>query len=911
MKLLSVRGKNFRSFARLELDLNVDGLVAFVGPNGAGKSSIFSAIEWALYGQRGRGSLPVRRDGAGTGEECWVEVEFEVGGRSYRVRRVDGKDARLIDIATREKLASGRGDTTRQLGVLLGLNRDMFRGTFYAKQKEVQALDSDNDARRREQVELLLGIERLRRAANHAFAAARDQERAVEALQSTASDVDALSDALEQAEREAQARAPEVKAAEQAVQAAKEARDQAIDALKRAQALDREYQVRSAAHREAKRAAQAEIAARDALGEQLRAAEAAAVELDTLTPAASLVDELAGRERDADRRRDTHEQAERLREGQRTALQTAARHADRIAELQTRLGAVLAAANLSGAFEDGETDSDPADRLADRLEAVQGDLELARAGQEVLGDRRRAVEARARDRHAQVDLVRRACALDAQVAELAGAESDADATLDRWHGTQARATQLREAINHDSAHRDAVLAGDAEAACPTCKRPYAEGERATIAAQFEADLMAARELLADTENELGELAERRSATEARARRERALAAERQALGDLSCLPTLDELEEQLTGYDQQLAEIAAEQGRFRERREDLEAQMPVLRDQLRSVRAQQRTINEVRTRLESAEREAQLFAEQLAGVPANGYDPPAHATLKRQLAQARDASQRCAALRAKSDGIELLRRRLADQDARASEALAEEERFAAALAEVPTDEQAVPTAQERCEEANRAIDDAHEQLMLAGRKTSADSEMVAAARAGLREAHRQRAQLADERSELRMCREVADALAAYREAVSRRTRPQLEQETALLLSQTTRGRYSTVQLSDGYHLQIADGRQLYPVRRFSGGEQDLAALCLRLALSRMLARQRGAETGFVLLDEVFGSQDPDRRRALLEQLHALVDREFRQVFVISHTDDVVDLCDLSVTVALDANGVSTASGPRR
>src|SRR5439155_3494162 len=122
-------------------------------------------------------------------------------------------------------------------------------------------------------------------------------------------------------------------------------------------------------------------------------------------------------------------------------------------------------------------------------------------------------------------------------------------------------------------------------------------------------------------------------------------------------------------------------------------------------------------------------------------------------------------------------------------------------------------------------------------------------------------------------------------------RPQLEQETALLLGQTTRGRYGSVQLSDAYHLEIIDGRRAHPLRRFSGGEQDLAALCLRLALSRMLARQRGAETGFVLLDEVFGSQDPERRRALLEQLHAIAESEFRQVFVISHTGDVTAHCD--------------------
>ena len=134
--------------------------------------------------------------------------------------------------------------------------------------------------------------------------------------------------------------------------------------------------------------------------------------------------------------------------------------------------------------------------------------------------------------------------------------------------------------------------------------------------------------------------------------------------------------------------------------------------------------------------------------------------------------------------------------------------------------------------------------------------------------------------------------------------------TALLLGQTTRGRYSAVQLTDGYALEIVDGRRIHPLRRFSGGEQDLAALCLRLALSRALARSRRAETGCVRLDEVFGSEDADRRRALLEQLHAIVDFEFRQVFVVSHTDDVTEHCDLDVDVSREGDGPSVAGGPR-
>jgi exonuclease SbcC len=90
--------------------------------------------------------------------------------------------------------------------------------------------------------------------------------------------------------------------------------------------------------------------------------------------------------------------------------------------------------------------------------------------------------------------------------------------------------------------------------------------------------------------------------------------------------------------------------------------------------------------------------------------------------------------------------------------------------------------------------------------------------------------------------------------------------------------------------------QTHSLRRFSGGEQDITNLCLRLALSRTLARQLGPDAGFVILDEVLGSQDPGRRAALMGEPRELT-REFRQVFIVSHFTDIVDGCDIHLRVS--------------
>ena len=84
----------------------------------------------------------------------------------------------------------------------------------------------------------------------------------------------------------------------------------------------------------------------------------------------------------------------------------------------------------------------------------------------------------------------------------------------------------------------------------------------------------------------------------------------------------------------------------------------------------------------------------------------------------------------------------------------------------------------------------------------------------------------------------------------------------------------------------------------SGGEQDIANLCLRLAISQMIAERAGQSFSLLILDEVFGSLDEARRQNVVELLRGLQDR-FEQVIVITHIEQVREGLDRVINVRYD------------
>jgi exonuclease SbcC len=117
-------------------------------------------------------------------------------------------------------------------------------------------------------------------------------------------------------------------------------------------------------------------------------------------------------------------------------------------------------------------------------------------------------------------------------------------------------------------------------------------------------------------------------------------------------------------------------------------------------------------------------------------------------------------------------------------------------------------------------------------------------------------------------------------------RAQIETEVSQVFAEITGGRYSQVKLDEDFNLLVHDGDGYFPVSRFSGGEQDDLAVALRIALSRYLAELNHVhESTLLIFDEVFGSQDEERRTNLINAIRSQETR-FPQILMISHISEV-------------------------
>ncbi len=151
-------------------------------------------------------------------------------------------------------------------------------------------------------------------------------------------------------------------------------------------------------------------------------------------------------------------------------------------------------------------------------------------------------------------------------------------------------------------------------------------------------------------------------------------------------------------------------------------------------------------------------------------------------------------------------------------------------------------------------------------------------------AHKSKLEFVKEKeNDLKHLKELDVFYGKFLEKLNDQARPEISELASKHLNDLTDGRYTSLELNEKYEIKLIDEGEIKEV--ISGGEEDVANLSVRLAISQMIAQRSGKPLTLLILDEVFGSLDESRRNNVMTLLDGLTN-SFEQVIVISHIDDI-------------------------
>ena len=152
-----------------------------------------------------------------------------------------------------------------------------------------------------------------------------------------------------------------------------------------------------------------------------------------------------------------------------------------------------------------------------------------------------------------------------------------------------------------------------------------------------------------------------------------------------------------------------------------------------------------------------------------------------------------------------------------------------------------------------------------------------------------KARIQETESETQTLEKLKSIFSDFRTHVLEIVQPTVSEYASYWFEKMTQGKYEQIKVNDAFEFEIWDDGEFYPIQRFSGGEIDLANLCLRLAISQLIFEASGKDQSvqFLAFDEIFGSQDENRRHEILKGLE-LLQESYSQIMIISHVEAVKD-----------------------
>lgn len=834
--------RDFLSYEQPEpLDFTLFDVACLSGDNGAGKSALLDAMTFALFGaargcEGGRNTERLIRDGA---DEAVVDFSFGLGESTYRiVRRRDRRSGRLQLLEERpDGWTDIGGDSLRETDHKIAAILRMDYRTFTASAFFLQGRADDF---------LRMTAEQRREV----FGKLLDLD-VYEKLEEVARERARDTERRREAHGRRTAELAEAPAVVESLQS------QMAQAQRRAQQADADATTASAAS--------------DDLRKQV--AELAADEV--------------GLERD---RKTLLELERRLAEARSTA---AAKHAaleelDALLARTDEIRAAIAEVEILRVEEQELRARRERDAELNRLEAqaVAGIAAERDALERAIADTAKAVATTEKEIATLASDQRELARVEADLEGVEGAHIALEAAQAKLAAAQANGARLEERVSIIGTRTEEIsesmrILDRGGGECPVCGSTLDNAHRRKVAQGF---VRESKKLGFERDSSTSDLEV--------ARKDAAVASEE----------------------IHRLGAVLAERDELRGRRESLRSRLerlPFLEQQAARLRAAQQADTESL----AAERYAldiRTTVDAIRTERAARYDAAAHEALRQRIEQLQRAERELGRIEQASVQRDALEDELERAQRAEVTAAGELETLGTEIARLIQRVSGLGPARKRLEHADRNI----AELL---QTTSHLSAQAAALGERLEGAQRDAAALEVSREAEKQAAVTKRHYARLTEAFGRRgipdriidnARPALQSEADEILGRLT-GHTMSVRFEMQRETKSGKARDAFDVMvrhdggdrdfaMFSGGEAFRIAFAVRLALSKLLVDRAGASLQTLVVDEGFGTQDPQGRDRLVEALRmARADLGFAKVLVITHLEDIKDLFGAQIRVTKD------------
>jgi exonuclease SbcC len=907
MRLDRLYLKNFKRFRDQEIIFH-DGITGVIGNNGAGKSTIVEAILFALYGIKSTGlegnflvsSFASPRD------KAEVRLEFAVRGDPFTIARTFRKGSSGISHEVwlnrgGDLLATGVSDVDAQIYRILGMRASDFKNTVFAGQKDLLSLMDETPGSRKNWFMRVLGIDFLKKESDSLL---KDQ---MDAIQNQLYSLEVRIDELK--EEEMHSYRESITGEQQTLQ---EGHD---DLISQKGELEREM-------KKIESEINSHLQKKERFLElkgNIRSGEEAVVWL--------------GKERERlEGERDEIEEIEAefnnlaVNEEKYTALKS---RLDTLSQKKDQHDQLISEiSQVSGIIQHLVEQKT---RINERLSELEGDEERIRfleprvsrrteliAQRDALHQKEPEYENLARQQRLVqatfAELKRRAQEMRTEIGKLEGevevrpaldelrdlileGENTRDSLISRISANREQLRQIGGERDEIERHLLEIQRAGEEGSCPTCNRPLGnhyprlveEFHRNSDALQIRAEMLRTHfEDLArqrdDIEVNLQKNKEEYQALHDMHARINALLRERSVL-----MEQVEECLKQLSDFEEKIAGLQFDP----EGKRNLENEILALEEVWVEYREVSERIRQKQGLLEDLSKISRQTAgkqDQLDRLMNSreslGFEPEDYAVSREELRRLEPLHHQFVVTKSRIEGKPGILQRIDQVNSDLTRRESEIQELRNAQIELDFSPGHLSVLEAKRNECGRQ----HESLVseisgVEGRLQSLGEkleglEIKEQRLAGYKKQH---GELLREQDLVKITRQVMGEYIIYLLSVVRMS---IEGEVGRVLGQITDGRYEHVLIDDDFSVYVSDLGGSYPANRFSGGEQDDIAIALRIALSKYLAElYRLHDSTFLIFDEIFGSQDEERRNYLIQALRTQ-ESHFPQIFLISHISDI-------------------------